>query len=398
MMRAMLGLPCRTGFPTCRVPFVATLSRAAISQLSRRFRGILTQRLANGDAGRHNEEIPPWSSPLTWMTPTHRKWLWAAVKLLIVVLVLWFIRGAIEGALAELRAYPRSLSPFWPLWLLASAVLYLLGLLPEGLFWHRVLRALGQDARLGETLRAYFIGHLGKYVPGKAMVVVLRTGLIRGQRVDTAMAAASVFLATLTMMSVGAFLAAAVLVVWFGQHRLLSWIALGLMLAAGVPTLPPVFSRLARLAGVGRSDPSVAEKLAGLRYRTLLGGWIGMTVGWLLMGLSLWAVLRAMGLDADLARQLHLYTATVALAVVGGFASFIPGGAVVREAVLTELLGRQLDDASLALISAVLLRLVWLVAELAISGVLFLGVKSASPSGTRPESAKSPSPSGRGPG
>ena len=72
---------------------------------------------------------------------------------------------------------------FDPGWLGLAGVLYLLGLLPAGLFWHRVLLVLGQDARLGETLRAYYIGHLGKYVPGKAMVVVIRAGLIRSHRV-----------------------------------------------------------------------------------------------------------------------------------------------------------------------------------------------------------------------
>jgi glycosyltransferase 2 family protein len=303
-----------------------------------------------------------------------RKWITTAVKLLIVALVVWFIRKAIAGAVGQLRDSSWALSPGW---LVASAALYLLGLLPEGLFWHRVLRALGQDARLGETLRAYFIGHLGKYVPGKAMVVILRTGLIRSHRVDTGLAAASVFLETLTMMSVGAFLAAAILMVWFAEQRFLFWVSLGLVSVAGLPTLPPVFSRLARLAGVGRSNPATAAKLAGLGYPLLVGGWIAMTVGWVLMALSLWAVLRGMGLaETDLLEQIHLYTATVALAVVGGFASMIPGGAVVREVVLTELLGRQLGE-STALIAAVLLRLVWLLAEMVISGILYLGGRYA---------------------
>ena len=59
-----------------------------------------------------------------------------------------------------------------------------------------------------ETTRAYYVGHLGKYVPGKALVVIIRTGLISGPRVDTTVAAVSIFIETLTMMAVGAFLAA----------------------------------------------------------------------------------------------------------------------------------------------------------------------------------------------
>ena len=49
----------------------------------------------------------------------------------------------------------------------------------------------------------------------------------------------------------------------------------------------------------------------------------------------------------------------------------VPGGAVVREAVLAELMVPRLGEAT-ALLSAVLLRLVWLLSELVISGILYL--------------------------
>ena len=144
-----------------------------------------------------------------------RRWVSIVVELSIVAILAWFVRGTILGAVAKIRTYPHAFSFGW---LAAAALLYLAGLLPEGLFWHRVLRDLGQEAELAETLRAYFIGHLGKYVPGKAMVVVLRTGLIRSHRVDTRMAVASVFLETLTMMAVGACVAAAILAVRFSDQ------------------------------------------------------------------------------------------------------------------------------------------------------------------------------------
>jgi uncharacterized membrane protein YbhN (UPF0104 family) len=207
------------------------------------------------------------------------------------------------------------------------------------------------------------------------MVVVLRTGLIRSHRVDTGLAIASVFLETLTMMSVGACIAVPILAFWFDLDPKLLAAAVGMMIVAGLPTLPPIFSRVARLVGVGRGNPEVAEKLAGIRYRTLLGGWFLMLVGWVFMGASLWAVLRAMGLDADLFAQLHVYTATVALAVVAGFVSMIPGGFFAREAVLTGLLGHALGGANMALIAAAVLRLVWLVAEVVISAILYFGTK-----------------------
>jgi uncharacterized membrane protein YbhN (UPF0104 family) len=288
---------------------------------------------------------------------------------LIVLVVLWAIRRTITQALDELDEYAWDIDPMW---LLVAAGLYLLGLLPAGLFWCRVLRVLGQDARIAETLRAYYIGHLGKYVPGKAMVVVIRAGLIRGRRVHTGVAAVSVFFETLTMMASGAFFAAAILAVMYRDQVLLFWIAIGLMIAAGMPTLPPVFRRLARLAGVGRSTPEGRRELERLGYSTLLLGWGCMFVVWLALGLSLWAVLRGMGAaDANPIRLWHLYVAGVSLAMVAGFLSLVPGGAVVREAVLAELMVPRLGSV-VAVVGALLLRLVWLFSELTISLLLWM--------------------------
>jgi len=314
---------------------------------------------------------------------SRKGWQKTALKLLIVAVVLWAVRSTIATALDEL-SQGRFEWNIDPLWLLAAAALYLLGLLPAGMFWHRVLLVMGQDARLTETLRAYYIGHLGKYVPGKAMVVVIRAGLIRSHRVNTSVAAVSVFFETLTMMAVGAFISAAILVyretaAGFRDQSLLFWLAVALMIAAGMPTVPPIFKRLVRLAGVGKSDPSTAEKLDKLGYRTLAFGWICMTLVWGLLGLSLWAVLNAMGVaDAHPLGQLHLYTAGVSLAMVAGFLSLIPGGLGVRDVILVRLIERLfVVAAAQAAVAGVLLRLIWLLSELLISIILYIGGERA---------------------
>lgn len=298
-----------------------------------------------------------------------KRWLLTAGKVFVVVLVFWFVRHTIYEAIEQLSEQPLQLRYGW---LIVAAGIYLVGLLPAALFWHRLLINLGQDAGLGETLRAYYIGHLGKYVPGKAMVVVIRTGLIRGRRVNTGVAAASVFYETLTMMSVGALLAAGILAVWFREHAFLCLLALGLMVAAGLPILPPIFRRLAKFARIGRSDPLIAEKLERLGPGALLVGVSAMAISWILLGVSLWAVLRAMNVqDAGLITNLPLYVAAVALAMVAGFLSLIPGGAFIREMVLTELIAPHFGD-MVALVSAIILRLAWLGGELMISGILYL--------------------------
>ena len=214
-----------------------------------------------------------------------------------MAVVLWLVRGTIEQSWNYLVEHPRSLRLNW---LVFAGGLYLLALLPEGLFWYWALKALEQDVGWLETLRAYYIGHLGKYVPGKAMVIVIRTGMIQSHRVDTSIAVASVFLETLTMMAVGACIAVPVLAVWFTRNPAFIAAAAATAIVSGLPTLPPIFSRLARILGVGRRSPAVAKKLAGFDYRTLVRGWVAMTCGWILMGASLWAVLRGLNLEADL--------------------------------------------------------------------------------------------------
>jgi glycosyltransferase 2 family protein len=299
-----------------------------------------------------------------------RRWPLAIVKLLIVAVVVWFIHGTIASAWRELEKSPPKVD-FW--WLAASAALYLLGSLFCGLFWHRTLRALGQNVGLWTALRAFYIGHLGKYVPGKAMVVILRAGMIRGPGVDASLAVVSIFFETLTMMSVGALMAAGIVAIWFHEQPLLLCASLVMLAVAGLPTFPPVFRRLVRLIGLGKLKPDMLEKLDRLGYGVVLLGWALNVAGWLVLGLSYWAVLRSLGAAGSSPwPELHLYTAAVSLATVAGFVSFVPGGAVVREAVLTELMAPRVGD-KIALVAAVLLRLAWLAAEVAISGVLWLG-------------------------
>jgi len=315
------------------------------------------------------------------MTSKQRKWLVAAIKLSIVGLLIWGVHRTLGQAYDDLRKHPLHLDLAW---LVAAGGLYLLSILPSALFWHRVLRAMGQRVGPIAAVRAYYIGHLGKYVPGKALVVVLRAGLVRGPGVSAAVAAVSVFVETLTMMASGSFLAAA-LISTLSQSLDLFIPALGnkplpfravaivFMLASGLPTLPPIFKRVIRLTRIGRANPAAAAQLQRIDYGTLLLGWLLTGIGWFIMGLSLTAVLRGMGQSSPgWIDGLPLTTLVVCAAVVAGFMSFIPGGLVVRDVVMLELLIRAGSTSEVAVAATIVLRLVWLAAELVAAGVLYL--------------------------
>ena len=295
-------------------------------------------------------------------------WLKWTIRLAIVVLVCFFVRRNFMAGWTKLHQRPLQLNMAW---LALSGGIYLLSLLPAGLFWRRAMMALGQRPNVGESLRAYFVGHLGKYVPGKALVVIMRAGLVSSRRTDPVIAGAAVFVETLTMMSVGACLAAIVLPCWFREPTALIAAAAALALVAGLPTLPPAFRRLLRSTPGLRGDAHRLRQLDGINYRLLGWGWLAMAGGWLVSGLSLWAALAAAG-TPNLAplRQFPLYAAAVALATVAGFLAMIPGGLFVREAVLLQVLQTDFGQDG-ALVAAVLLRLVWLLAEVIISGILY---------------------------
>jgi uncharacterized membrane protein YbhN (UPF0104 family) len=181
------------------------------------------------------------------------------------------------------------------------------------------------------------------------------------------------------MMAVGAFVAAALIGVLFREQTWLLVLAIGLMVCAGGPTLPPIFRRLVRLVGVKKVNPDIDTALAGLDLRLMAYGWITVALGWCLLGFSLWCVLRAIPTDAAQAVALSdwpLVTACVSLALVAGFLSLLPGGIGIREAVILALLAQPFG-ADTAVVSAILLRLVWLAAELLLGGMLYVAKPAA---------------------
>src|SRR5215471_17031560 len=65
-------------------------------------------------------------------------------------------------------------------WLLAAGVLYLVAYTVWGLYYVILLNNQGAHAPTGTGLRAYFVSQMGKYVPGKILVIVIRVGMLRG--------------------------------------------------------------------------------------------------------------------------------------------------------------------------------------------------------------------------
>lgn len=254
-------------------------------------------------------------------------------------------------------------------WWLAALASYLVAMLLSGYFWHRVLIALGQQPELTDSMFAFLASQLGKYIPGKAMVIVIRTDMIRGPQVQTAPAAASVFVETLTWIFVASVIASVLLIARFEDQATLRIGAAALMVVAGGLTYPPLLGWLARKLGAARGS-TAATLLDGLDLKTMTLGWGLMSLGWCCSGLSLWLVIAGLPGNDLVASDFGLTLVCVTLATVAGFVSLLPGGIGVRELVMIPLLGARFGPATAA-VAAIVIRLVWLTAELTSSGMIY---------------------------
>jgi uncharacterized membrane protein YbhN (UPF0104 family) len=263
-------------------------------------------------------------------------------------------------------------------WMVAAVLPYILGLSACGAFFARLLRESPTPIGWVPGVRAYLISHLGKYVPGKALVLVMRAGLSLPFGARPATSAFATLYETLTMMASGGLLAAALFAIppmpWVGLPGTSLRVPLSLVgLAAGLGFLVlvevRVFTRLAMAASLPFSNVG-PDALPRLRL-ALLGEGLGWTaLGWVLMGVSQILVIRAIVPGGVAVEHWPAVIASVSLATVVGFAVPIaPGGLGVREWALWTGLGSALDHDH-AVVAALALRLVWVVGELFAAAVV----------------------------
>ncbi len=253
-------------------------------------------------------------------------------------------------------------SPFWIVW---AILLYLVGLTAYGVFFWRVLGDSQSPVRLFPALRAYLISHLGKYVPGKALVVVMRVAMVVPYQARTATAAFATLYETLVMMAAGGLLAAVGFALGSAE-RLPLVVSLGLGLALFVVVQPAVFPRISRIISA-RLRGVEEDALPRITRRLLLEGCAWSVLGWCFLGMSQVAVVWAIAPSGISLELWPLVIASVALATVSGFVvAVLPGGLGVREGVLMATLAPAIGADS-AVLAALLFRLVCVAGELIVA-------------------------------
>jgi hypothetical protein len=289
------------------------------------------------------------------------------LRSLITVVVVYAVGRRLWVERAKLVDYRAGMTVEW---LVAGGVIYLVGLTHAGLFWGLTMRDQGVRPPWISVLAAYYAGHLGKYVPGKGLAILIRAGMTRDAGVPLVTGAVTSTQETLLMMATGAAVAAVTMPTMELPHRgSLQLLALAVSAGLGLAVSPPAIEWLGRYTArsMDGGEPSGGTQI--VRWRTLAIGIGATAMSWLMMGCSLGAVLQSIGAGRELGDRIGyigavvLLTAATALAGVGGFLSLVPGGLGSREWILMHALGPSMGDERAALV-AVALRCVWIVAEI----------------------------------
>lgn len=327
--------------------------------------------------------------------------LWPVLKWLLFALVIVFVGQRAWNLWRD--GDVGSVSIHWP-WLVAASVLYLVGWLPSVLLWHRLIHSLGGSSNRFDVARAYFAGHLAKYIPGKASVLLVRAGMLADRGCRPSVSALTSTYEVLVCMGVGAAVGLTMApVVWprgviDGLPTVIrpafeSPVLFGIGVIVTCVVLVPFVARVLGLIAQKLTPPVVTVSPGVLvapsesSTRTeppptpigsaFLLGWCFFSVAtWLLHGLSLGCTLQAVGVKAPLTDWL-IWTGDVSSASFLGFAAmFAPGGLGVREAALLELLRSQSGISQTQAVAAtVLLRAAWLAAEIVAAVGLYGGVR-----------------------
>jgi hypothetical protein len=240
--------------------------------------------------------------------------------------------------------------------------------------WHAVLTGIGEHLPLRASLRIFFVGQIGKYLPGAVWPAVTQAALARDHGIAPRATVTAVTLFLWVHIVTGAAVGIGVLSL-AGRLPLVGLLALPVLVALLLPgVLRWTLQRLLRLA---RREP--LRRLPDGRHLLQACGWALLM--WTCYGVHLQVLTAAVGDPVDLAPAAGVF----ALGWVIGFVLLIaPAGVGPREAAIVALLPL---GAGGALLVALVSRLVLTVADAAWAAVTAIG-----PAATAPRHMGAPDP------
>ena len=290
----------------------------------------------------------------------------AALGLLLVLGVVLAVRqlsgqaGEVGDGLADLSAGP----------VLAAFVATFASLGLSLLTWRATLAGLGTQVPLRPAAQIFFLGQLGKYVPGSVWPVLAQMELGAAHGLSrTVVGTAGLLQLAIGVpgaLLLGALAVPALLSAGSGAYALLLLALPFALVALWPPVLGPLLDRALRLV----RRPPLEQRLslpAVVRVAALSGA------ANVVLGLQAWFLARDLG--ASDPYLLPIVVGAFVLATVAGLLALpVPAGAGVREAVLVAALSPVLP-LERALLLALVSRVVLTVADLAVAGLAARGAR-----------------------
>jgi uncharacterized membrane protein YbhN (UPF0104 family) len=322
------------------------------------------------------------TEPEAAVLPGRRSWralvrsTFVVAVVVAVALLLWQQRDEVARSLRDLP----------PSSVVISLVLGVVGAWLPGVVWRDLLSSQGYRTTVLAGWRAFFVAQLGKYLPGGIWALVAQVAMARDLKVPARQAATATFL-TIALSIISSLLLAGVTLP-FALPGLVSaywWVflAVPVLLVLLHPRLVAWWSRTAfrllRRPGAG----------VQLSWAVLLRSTVLLLLSWLALGLHFGALVADLGgeQEGEISRWV-LSVGIFALAWVAGFLVIVaPAGAGVREAALV--LGfASVMPAGAVLAVAVLSRVLLVAADVVLAGGMVLTARlrpagSATPDGAR---------------
>jgi glycosyltransferase 2 family protein len=297
--------------------------------------------------------------------PARRAHWRAALRVAVAVVFLAAVGIVLAGQWREARPLLVRLSLPG---LVAAFVMVLAGIFATFRAWRAVLADLGAVPPTTGAMRIFYLGQLGKYLPGSLWPMMAQMRLGRDYRVPPRASGAAFVVFMLLVVGTGLLVGVPV-VPLLGRDAVDSyrWLALVLPVAV-VAMAPPVLNRLLALAmRLARRPPLPAPLSVPGVLR--VAGWL--VVSWACYGVQVFLLVRQLGAGGG-ALLLLQCTGAFAAAFAGGLLLVVaPAGAGVREAALLLLLGSTVTAPRVAVV-AVVSRLLFVLGDLGWAGVALL--------------------------
>jgi uncharacterized membrane protein YbhN (UPF0104 family) len=262
----------------------------------------------------------------------------------------------IRTLVRDWAAIKAALAHATPGWVVVAAVLAAVGMTAIALPWRRAINLFGADLPWGQLVARYYVGELGKYLPGGVWPILGRGELAHRFGVRRPAAYGSVGLSLFALYLGALFVVGAGLPALLAGEDGTGPIGVLLLLPVGLLCLHPAVLGKA-VALIGR----VTKRHLDLPIPSWRGSvtLVGLYVpAWLAIGAATWAVARSLDPSAGL---VEVGAAAVLSWVVGFVLVPVPGGVGVREAVFVAAAGSL--DPGIAAATALAARLIFVAVD-----------------------------------